>query len=660
MLEISTLGGLTIRLNRERVTGLASRKAEALLVYLAVTRQSQPREFLADLLWDEVTQARAMGNLRVVLSSLRKNLEPFVNIRRDRVGIQTQAEIQVDVAELMADFSLHQTDTEFDQLKTAVGLYQGDFLLGFRLRRAVRFENWVIQEQEHCRTTFDKINQRLLDQLIANQAWHDAITWGENWIARSQHEHTPESAYRAIMSAYAGLEDLSGVSSVFQRCAQYLSLELGVDPSEQTQKLYEWLRMGGHPGGPAKDTAEAIPPPVADSAAQVVLDEWRSSGTEVIDPVSLALVHASKADLQLGPEEVALLVRSALHHNVEVTPWLEYLDTLDAILETLKRCLEKYTDPYIRSQIVDTLKEIKGEEANQMLYELAMGENDPDVRTTAALEVARRGEGDPLAATIAREVVASGNQSAIDAMVALMDFGIKIPEFETSAQITVLAAFFKLRWERYNETLRDQMLRSGTGASIASILHVSTAPFYADLTFSEGIQGMLNNLTAQSLLSALAYLLIGGCQGLASGFAIGLADALAVQRTAAKWRLFAGGLSGLVLSTILIILTWVGLLFGHAGPEVFIPVNIAYGILIGVGTSFVYPRLGELRGLREQLKRGLLVTLVLLGITTAQVYILYQELALSILPGRIMFVLLVVFGLAAAFSKPGKAYSPDG
>jgi DNA-binding SARP family transcriptional activator len=35
MLEISTLGGLSIRHDGEPVTGLASRKVEALLVYLA-------------------------------------------------------------------------------------------------------------------------------------------------------------------------------------------------------------------------------------------------------------------------------------------------------------------------------------------------------------------------------------------------------------------------------------------------------------------------------------------------------------------------------------------------------------------------------------------------------------------------------------------------
>ena len=43
-LEITTLGGLSIRLDGQPLAKLHSRKAEALLVYLAVTARPQPRE----------------------------------------------------------------------------------------------------------------------------------------------------------------------------------------------------------------------------------------------------------------------------------------------------------------------------------------------------------------------------------------------------------------------------------------------------------------------------------------------------------------------------------------------------------------------------------------------------------------------------------------
>ena len=71
-LTIATLGGLDIRLAGAPLAGLASRKAEALLVYLACAPGPHPRELLADLLWDDLPAERGRGNLSVLLSSLRQ------------------------------------------------------------------------------------------------------------------------------------------------------------------------------------------------------------------------------------------------------------------------------------------------------------------------------------------------------------------------------------------------------------------------------------------------------------------------------------------------------------------------------------------------------------------------------------------------------------
>ena len=87
-LEIFTLGGVRILYDGEPVSGLGTRKAEALLIYLASTRRPQPREVLADLLWDERTQSQAMGNLRGVLTNLRQALGESLTITREVAGMQ--------------------------------------------------------------------------------------------------------------------------------------------------------------------------------------------------------------------------------------------------------------------------------------------------------------------------------------------------------------------------------------------------------------------------------------------------------------------------------------------------------------------------------------------------------------------------------------------
>ena len=68
MLRIDTLGGLSITRDGEAVTQLATRKVAALLVYLASTERPCAREILAELMWEERTPERALGNLRVALT----------------------------------------------------------------------------------------------------------------------------------------------------------------------------------------------------------------------------------------------------------------------------------------------------------------------------------------------------------------------------------------------------------------------------------------------------------------------------------------------------------------------------------------------------------------------------------------------------------------
>ncbi|MGB6421188.1 MAG: hypothetical protein WBF05_05055, partial [Anaerolineales bacterium] len=139
-LEITALGGLSIKQDGEPITGLASRKAEALLVYLACTGKPQSREKLAELLWEERSQSRSLSNLRVVLSSLRKHLGKYITITRDTVTLNQAADIWLDTADLEEKLAAGQPEA-------AVSLYKGDFLGSFYLRGAAQFEQWVMEER---------------------------------------------------------------------------------------------------------------------------------------------------------------------------------------------------------------------------------------------------------------------------------------------------------------------------------------------------------------------------------------------------------------------------------------------------------------------------------------------------------------------------------
>jgi len=156
-LEITTLGGLSIRCDGQPLAQLHSRKVEALLVYLAVTARPQPREVLADLLWEEFSQKRAMNNLRVVLSNLRKHLGNHLLITRDTAAMNPDMDYSLDVAVLDANLDYageieRKSGTinreAIKRIEEAVDLYRDEFLSGFFVENALEFDAWMVVERE--------------------------------------------------------------------------------------------------------------------------------------------------------------------------------------------------------------------------------------------------------------------------------------------------------------------------------------------------------------------------------------------------------------------------------------------------------------------------------------------------------------------------------
>ena len=80
-----------------------TRKAIALLAYLAVTGQPQRRDTLAALLWPEYSQSRARAGLRRTLSSLNKALNgEGLIIEREEVSLDRSAGAEIDVQQFRA------------------------------------------------------------------------------------------------------------------------------------------------------------------------------------------------------------------------------------------------------------------------------------------------------------------------------------------------------------------------------------------------------------------------------------------------------------------------------------------------------------------------------------------------------------------------------
>ncbi len=247
-LQIYTLGGVRILRDGQPLAGFGTRKAEALLVYLACTWRPHPREALADLLWDERSQSQAMGNLRVVLNRLRQQLGDYLIITRDVVGFKPTASIELDVADLEGSLRSDQeaggiqSETSASLVGQAImQLYRGEFLDGFTVFECRQFEDWVTQERERLHyLVIDRLNA-----LVAYELENGNYTPGLEHAARLLSlDPLMETAHQQMMLLLAYSGQRAGALDQYEACRKIMAAELQVEPSLEITELYESIRDG--------------------------------------------------------------------------------------------------------------------------------------------------------------------------------------------------------------------------------------------------------------------------------------------------------------------------------------------------------------------------------------------------------------------------------
>lgn len=260
-LEIYTLGGLRFLLDGDDFKSLDTRKVEALAVYLAATRRPQPREVLADLLWDDRSQSRALSNLRVALTNLRKHLGPYFAITRDNAALNLDADVWLDVtalASLVAGGGAGDEQTSRDsieRLEAGVALYQGEFLQGFSVRGARLFEEWVTVEREQMHHLVMGGSSQIVEWYLVHGEYAAGIRQATRWL---QLDPLNEAAHRTMMRLLAYDGQIGAAVRQYQECVRILDEELGLTPSQKTAELYEAIQAGNLVPPERRAVAEAV------------------------------------------------------------------------------------------------------------------------------------------------------------------------------------------------------------------------------------------------------------------------------------------------------------------------------------------------------------------------------------------------------------------
>jgi DNA-binding SARP family transcriptional activator len=260
------LGRLQLELDGEPLVDLVSSKAQALLCYIAVNGRPYARQSLAALLWDEMPEADARRNLRGVLMHLRQAVEPYLLITHQAIAFNPEPEHWIDTIAFRQFLKRQHTGTSgwqletINQLRSAVTLYQGDFLEGFHVRQAPSFEAWVTQERATLRGLAIQSYQTLSAYHAEKGELEQAISDSRELINLDQ---TGEQGHRQLIRLLAQSGQRSAALGQYELCRKILADELSVEPAPETVELVDQIRAGqfGRGAGEQKRRGEILPPP---------------------------------------------------------------------------------------------------------------------------------------------------------------------------------------------------------------------------------------------------------------------------------------------------------------------------------------------------------------------------------------------------------------
>jgi DNA-binding SARP family transcriptional activator len=247
-LSIRVLGGFEANDGAGRAIKFHTRKAAALLAYLALSPGKEfSREHLMGLLWSDRAEAQASNSLRQALSQLRKALNgggvsPVI-ASADGVSVDPEA-VSTDAVEFERFASGKGRDRQ-----RAVECYRGAFLADFTVRDNA-FEEWRRQKAAYITSLAVDTFDDLLNEAMAGAEYDNAADLARNLLTI---DPAHEGAHRALMK----IHDLKGRRGAalqqYEDCRDFLLRELGVEPEAETEELRRTiLSVRQRPTAPAK------------------------------------------------------------------------------------------------------------------------------------------------------------------------------------------------------------------------------------------------------------------------------------------------------------------------------------------------------------------------------------------------------------------------
>lgn len=326
------------------------KKARAILACLCLAAGERvPRARLASMLWDRVPDTQARTSFRQALREMLRAMGPLADelISLDRETIRLNARLcWIDALAVLAS-----EPSEFSALRSDLAALCTGQLLEELDGVSASFDQWLLGERTRFSERLRVLHEAELQDL--DRASVDAKKRAS--IARRliSFDPTHEGASRVLMRALSDMGERAQALREYVRCRDALQMTLDVEPSPETNALYEAIRSftgredrNKTPPGVSVQTRQETriePLPSTRGRLRVGVLPFLASGSanqenlafslsqeiaaalarfrwfDVIAPVSLARRHSASfvSENQLKRRELDYVVEGALSGNGE-------------------------------------------------------------------------------------------------------------------------------------------------------------------------------------------------------------------------------------------------------------------------------------------------------------------------------------------------------
>ena len=231
LLGVRLFGHVTLDFDGEPCPLASPRSTAPLLAYLLLHRGAIAREPLAYALAPDDTEDGARLKLRNNLYRLSKALPPqttWLIADQESVRWNPEAPLWLDADEF------ERSGREQDRLEAAVNVYRGDLLMTFS-------DEWLVEPRERYRTTYLSALTDLISRHRRARDLPRALAYAQQLLATDPFR---ENVLRRLIAIRYEMGDRAGALWEYQRFAERLRDELGIEPMPETEALRAAIARG--------------------------------------------------------------------------------------------------------------------------------------------------------------------------------------------------------------------------------------------------------------------------------------------------------------------------------------------------------------------------------------------------------------------------------